>query len=141
MHGRAVSEGHDQPRMHGRAVSEDATSPGCMGEQHAQRATGRKLPSALEAHRWKPGQSGNPSGRRKTDPAVIETLKAATTLAARTLVDLAEDADNPRIRLQAAEAILNRVYGRPTQPIDATVGGSGDPIHIVFDGVLERWSR
>jgi hypothetical protein len=28
----------------------------------------RKLPTAMEAHRWKPGQSGNPGGRPRKRP-------------------------------------------------------------------------
>ena len=106
-------------------------------------SAGSAARSARYAHLkpFKPGQSGNPAGGRKKDPEVVAIFKAAGPEAARALVELATQKGNPKLRLQASEAILDRLYGKAVQPIDATVGGSGDPITIIFEGALERWSR
>jgi hypothetical protein len=99
-------------------------------------------PGGVTGLGWQPGQSGNPSGRRKQDPAIIALLKDNTLAAAQTLIGLMNDPHvSPRIREACAEYVLDRVYGKATQPIDATVGGNGDPITFQFLGVLERWSQ
>ena len=91
---------------------------------------------------WAPGQSGNPSGRRKQDPQIVALLKDKSLSAAQTLVQLMESPSvSPKVRAQAAEAILDRVYGKAVQPIDATVGGNGDPIMIQFMGVIKEWAQ
>jgi hypothetical protein len=70
--------------------------------------------------RWQPGQSGNPSGRRPMPPEVIEALQAGSEAAAKRLVELCASNDE-RIALAASEALLSRLYGRPTQQVDAQV--------------------
>ena len=88
------------------------------------------------------GQSGNPGGRPKTNPEVIEMLKAATPAATALLVAVVENDQAPlRLRLQADEAVLDRVYGRALQPIDATIGGNAAPVIVTFEGILDQWSR
>jgi hypothetical protein len=87
------------------------------------------------------GVSGNPGGRPKQDPDVVAIFKAAAPDVAAQLVDLALHCSSPRVRAQACDAILDRLYGRPSQPIDATLGGSGAPISILFEGALEQWSK
>lgn len=58
------------------------------------------------------GISGNPGGRPKKDPEVVQLLKAATPKAARKLIDLLDSPDE-RLALQAANSILDRVWGKP----------------------------
>lgn len=47
----------------------------------------------------------------------------------------------PNICYRMAKVILNRVFGKAVQPIDATVGGNGDPVVIAFAGVLADWAK
>lgn len=61
---------------------------------------------------FKPGQSGNPRGRPKKNPEAKEILKAAVPDAARALVELLQS-KNEKIKLQAAQAILDRTQGKP----------------------------
>jgi hypothetical protein len=65
-----------------------------------------------ESGRFLPGASGNPGGRPQRNPNVLETLKAATPKAAETLVELLTS-KNEKLRYQAANSILDRIYGRP----------------------------
>jgi hypothetical protein len=93
-------------------------------------------------HLWQPGQSGNPSGRRKVDPQVKKLLIEATPRAAQELIDLMTDKKvSPRIRCEAAQAILDRVYGKAVQPIDATVEGDLRMMVVKFEGALEQWAK
>jgi hypothetical protein len=70
---------------------------------------------------FKPGQSGNPSGRPKKDKQVEGILKAASADAARRLVEL-KDSPNEKIALAAAREILDRVYGKSAVKADLNVG-------------------
>ena len=69
---------------------------------------------------WQAGQSGNPSGRPKMDPEVRRILEAATPDAARRLAELVKSPDE-KVSLAAIDQVFNRIYGRPTQQVDATV--------------------
>lgn len=76
----------------------------------------------LAPFRWKPGQSGNPSGR----PAVIAELRdlarAHTGEALETLCEVMRDKGAPpAARVAAVSHILDRGYGKPTQHVSATV--------------------
>lgn len=82
---------------------------------------------------WKKGQSGNPAGRQKL-PDIKEALARAlggteegltyldTIL--RALRNKAEAGD-----VRAAEVLLDRAFGKPTQPTDVTSGG--EPIRVM----------
>lgn len=69
---------------------------------------------------FKPGESGNPAGRRPMPPDVVEALQAGSKRAAERLVELTNDPDG-RIALTAIDMLQNRLYGRPTQQVDAQV--------------------
>jgi len=75
-------------------------------------------------HRFKKGQSGNPSGRPKANPEAKEILKAATPDAARKLVALLESRTE-KIALAAATEILDRTMGRPETTGKVQVEHSG----------------
>lgn len=60
---------------------------------------------------FQPGRSGNPGGRPKHDGWVRELAQANTERAIQTLVDALDSADE-RIRLSAANALLDRGWGR-----------------------------
>ena len=76
---------------------------------------------------FKPGQSGNPGGRPKMSEDVREMLKAATPKAVRLLVSVMDDdGQKTALRMDAAKTIIERVYGKPLQPIDSTISGGLD---------------
>ena len=70
------------------------------------------------------GQSGNPSGRPKIllpDGRSLKDLaREHTEDAVLTLLDVMKDASAPKKdRIAAAEAVLDRGWGKPTQEFDA----------------------
>jgi hypothetical protein len=68
---------------------------------------------------FKKGASGNPSGRPKIVGEIKELARAKAAEAFKTVCELLNDVD-PRIRMVAAQEILNRAYGKPTQTVDVT---------------------
>ena len=67
------------------------------------------------------GQSGNPGGRSKLPADIREAFKAKAPQALEVLTRCLQS-DDDRIAMMAAQAILDRGYGRPTQSIDAKIG-------------------
>jgi hypothetical protein len=67
---------------------------------------------------FKPGQSGNPGGRpAKSNPAA---LKAREYYEAAIMVHVANLADeDPNVRHKAAEALIDRGFGKPTEYIES----------------------
>ena len=53
-------------------------------------------------------------------PEVVEALQAGSEVAAKRLVELCASNDE-RVALAASEALLSRLYGKPTQQVDAQV--------------------
>lgn len=97
-----------------------------------------------KAGRFIAGKSGNPGGRTPIPKNVREMLKAATPKAAALLVTMMEDKDAPAaIRMDAAKTVLDRVYGKATQPIDGSVTGGlevgiSDADRALIDKVAQR---
>ena len=80
--------------------------------------------------RFVKGQSGNPGGRPKAVLDVQALARAHTTDAVQTLVDCLRD---PKHKVAAATALLDRGWGRPVQAIS---GGQDAPplaIHYTFE--------
>lgn len=65
---------------------------------------------------FKPGQSGNPGGRPKEEREVVQLAREASLRAIGRLIELVENA-NPKFAIPAATAVLDRAFGKPTQPI------------------------
>jgi Family of unknown function (DUF5681) len=80
---------------------------------------------------WKPGQSGNPSGRPKVTHALeeVKTLAREHTAAAlQTLVTVMTNAKaTPTARVAAANSLLDRGYGRPESALTAKVETKREP--------------
>jgi len=68
---------------------------------------------------WKKGQSGNPGGQAKQYWELVNLARAHTTEAVRTLAELMQTGKD-EVRVRAAEALLNRGWGMPSQQVDVT---------------------
>ena len=66
----------------------------------------------LKSGQFVPGQSGNPGGRPKDEHRVAELARFYTLEAIKTLVELMRAGKDERIRGTAAQALLDRGWGR-----------------------------
>lgn len=84
---------------------------------------------------FQPGQSGNPSGRPKENAEVKALAREHSPEAMQTLITLMQTGE-PKIALQAANAVLDRAYGKPAQAVQ--LGGDPDnpnPARILVEYV------
>lgn len=65
------------------------------------------------------GQSGNPGGRPKECAEVKALAREYGPEAIEKLVELLRG-DDPRVAKAAADSLLDRAYGKPTQAVDMT---------------------
>ncbi len=80
---------------------------------------------------FQPGQSGNPGGRPKASARVRDAAREHTESAIEVLVSIMTNTDAATAaRVAAASAILDRGYGKPTQPIDGDGEGGAIPTGI-----------
>ena len=75
-------------------------------------------PHLSVATQWKPGQSGNPSGRPRDVHRIVELARTHTVEAIETLVAIMRAGRPDAVRVAAAEALLARGWGKPFQPVD-----------------------
>lgn len=76
---------------------------------------------------FKGGVSGNPSGRpKKTEQELdlIAACKAKTPDALDVLINIMLNGEQERNRMAAAQAIIERAYGKPVQPQDVKIEGN-----------------
>lgn len=92
----------------------------------------RPLGSGPTAGSFKKGEVTNPKGRPKESAHLRELARTHTEIALNTLVDVAQYADDAGHRVQAACAILDRGYGKPTQGMEIS-GPEGGPIIAKLD--------
>jgi hypothetical protein len=79
---------------------------------------------------FKKGQSGNPGGRPKAVAEVQELARQHTTDAVETLVSIMTNPKSaPAARVSAANALLDRGYGKPPQHQHIT--GADGPQYVV----------
>ena len=70
------------------------------------------------------GQSGNPGGRPKDEARVAELAQSYTAEAIDTLVELMRYGKDDRVRGTAAQALLDRGWGKPEVEVVSEAGGS-----------------
>ena len=70
------------------------------------------------------GQSGNPGGRPKDEARVAELARSYTAEAIDTLVELMRYGKDDRVRGTAAQALLDRGWGKPEVEVVSEAGGS-----------------
>ncbi len=75
------------------------------------------------------GQSGNPSGRPKVDKEVRDAARLYGQEAIEKLVELMRG-DDRRTAMAAAQALLDRGFGKPAQSIELS-GDADNPVHSV----------
>ena len=77
--------------------------------------------------KFRPGQSGNPGGRPKGSAEVRELARHHTVAAIEKLVAIMTAGQSEQAQLLAANSLLDRGWGKPTQPI----GGDYEapPVH------------
>ena len=69
---------------------------------------------------WTKGKSGNPGGRPKAIVELKKLCQEATPKAIRKVIRLINSEDE-RVALAAAQTVIERGYGKPTQHVEATV--------------------
>lgn len=79
---------------------------------------------------FKKGQSGNPKGRPKVDFEVREAARLYGQEAIEKLVDLMRGEDQ-RIAQAAAQALLDRGFGKPGQSVELT-GKDGAALAVTW---------
>lgn len=79
---------------------------------------------------FRKGQSGNPTGRPKIIAEVRDLARAHTEDAIKALVRIVTSGESEAARVSAAQALLDRGWGKPSQSID--IGGQQDnPLKVV----------
>ena len=71
------------------------------------------------------GQSGNPRGRPRDEQKVAESARSYTREAIETLVDLMRHGKDDRVRGTAAQALLDRGWGKPKLEVFTEGGSAG----------------
>ena len=86
------------------------------------------------------GHSGNPSGRPKDEYKVAELARSYTSEAIDTLVDLMRHGKDERVRGTAAQALLDRGWGKPKQEELLTEESTGllTSLRVVSDRIKVR---
>ena len=70
------------------------------------------------------GQSGNPGGRPRDEQKVAELARSYTREAIETLAELMRSGNDERVRGTAAQALLDRGWGKPKLEVVSEAGGS-----------------
>ena len=74
---------------------------------------------------FKPGQSGNPGGRPKSDRTVKALARAHTVDAIKTLAEIVTSSKaTDSARVQAATALLDRGWGKPLMQLEIGEAGA-----------------
>ena len=93
----------------------------------------------LKSGQFAPGQSGNPGGRPKDEYRVAELARSHTLEAIDTLVELMREGKDERVRGTAAQALLDRGWGKAKVEVVAGAEGSYlDVLRVVNERMLSK---
>jgi hypothetical protein len=76
------------------------------------------------------GVSGNPSGRSKDTHTISQLAKAYTQEAVEKLAEIMRTGKTEQAQVRAAEALLDRGWGKAPQHVGGTE--SGEPINVII---------
>ena len=96
-----------------KAPSEISAKP----PKHPPDATCSQVIPRLSNGQFRPGASGNPGGRPAALAEVKQLARQHTALAIQKLAHIAEHGHSEMAQIAAANALLDRGWGRPTQPV------------------------
>ncbi len=71
--------------------------------------------------KFKKGQSGNPGGRPKQDPAFSKLAVSKSTEALKTVIEIMDKSPSDETRLKAAKLIMEYAVGKPKQELYANI--------------------
>ena len=83
---------------------------------------------------FEPGKSGNPGGRPKGSSELTLAAREHTAAALAVLVDAMSD-EVARNRITAAQAVLDRAWGKPAQAVDL---GSDPDRPLLLQEIVRR---
>ena len=90
---------------------------------------------------FKPGQSGNPGGRPKIIAEVRDLAREQTEAAIKALVEIVKGGESAAARVSAAQALLDRGWGKPMQmTVTATTRSLADMTDEEISAELARLS-
>ncbi len=84
--------------------------------------------------KFTPGCSGNPGGRPKAIADIRELARQHSDTAINTLVKIASSGKSEAARVSASAALLDRGWGKPTQPLAGDP--DGPPIGVDVSGEI-----
>lgn len=102
-----------------------------------RRVAGPHLAEAGKAHRFQPGQSGNPGGRVKGIGEFRLRLSQYDDKAEAALIAALDDPDG-RVRLAACREFFDRRWGKPVQ---AVTDADGKPLQLAQVTYVELLQR
>ena len=93
----------------------------------------------LRSGQFASDQSGNPGGRPKDEHRVAELARSYTLEAIDTLVELMRDGKDERVRGTAAQALLDRGWGKAKAEVVTNAEGSYlDVLRVVNKSLLAK---
>ena len=84
------------------------------------------------------GQSGNPGGRPRDEKKVAELARSYTREAIETLAELMRSGNDERVRGTAAQALLDRGWGKPKLEVASDEAGYLQALKAVAAALDER---
>lgn len=106
-----------------------------MAKGATERSEAQRAKANANLKPFRKGQSGNPGGIPKDLREVILLARSHTAVAIEALVRVASDAAAPSAaQVSAAEAILNRAWGKPKDTVELQ-GADGAPLPLVVQFV------